>query len=343
MKRNKTLAFLKLIFAILTIMLVSCSKGASKNENTRIREFKDDTDRVLLLPEKLERIAVSGRIAQGIVFAIAPDNLVAVAEDWSSYEKSLLDEKYTKLPTIGRIFGSTGLLNKEALLSLSPDLIIDIGENKENIDKDFDAFEKEVGIPIVHLTLNKENLSDVYLKLGQLLSKELDAKIISDFIKTVENERKQVFDKTNKKSALFITGTRATRVLQKGSYFSSSMDLCTENIAEFPTLDKNKYAVSLTREELIKLDADVLIFSSIVDKNDLLKNDAITNMRAFKNGNYYFFPHIPYENMGFAPGPGELFGTIWILHTLYTEYTSFDYETLLNEFYALFFHKSQKM
>lgn len=342
MKRNKTLAFLKLVFVILTITL-SCSKGTSKNENARIREFKDDTDRVLLLPEKLERIAVSGRIAQGIVFAIAPDNLVAIAEDWSSYEKSLLDEKYTKLPTIGRIFGSTGLLNKEALLSLSPDLIIDIGENKENIGKDFDAFEKEVGIPIVHLTLNKENLSDVYLKLGQLLNKKLDAKIISDFIKTVENERKQVFEKTQKKNALFITGTKANRVLQKGSYFSSSMDLCTENIAEFPTLDKNKYAVSLTKEELIKLDADVLIFSSIVDKNDLLKNDAITNMRAFRNGDYYFFPHIPYENMGFAPGPGELFGTIWILHTLYTEYTSFDYEKLLNKFYTLFFHKSQKM
>lgn len=344
MKLLRTLLNIIVLLSLTITLVISCNKGNVSNKTERaIRKFNDDTERVLQLPQEIERIAVSGRIAQGIVFAIAPDNLVAVAEDWSAYEKTLLDKKYTSLPTIGRIFGSTGLLNKEALLSLNPDIIIDIGESKENIQADFDTFEKETGVPIVHFTLNKENLSEVYGKLGVLLSKQNEAETIIDFINKVDEKRKEILSYNEKKNALFITGTRANRVLQKGSYFSSSMDLCTNNIAEFPTLDKNKYAVTLSKEELIKLNADVIIFSSVVDKDELLKNDAITAMKAFKDGNYYFFPHIPYENMGFAPGPGEIFGTIWLLHTLYSNGTEFDYESLINEFYKIFFHKNQNI
>lgn len=343
MKKNCLLVFFCILIIFTNILIISCTKKNQAHTSVEYKEFQDDTGRILKVPTNIERVVVSGRIAQSIVFALSPDCLVAIAEDWSSYEKTVIDEKYLKLPMIGRIFGSTNLINKEMLLSLNADIIIDIGQKQDNIKETFTKSEEELGIPIVHLTLTEVNLGDVYKKLALLLNKETEAEKIIRFIDTVETERQSVFLKTEKKKALFVTGQDANRVLQKGSYFSSSIDLCTDNIASFDGINKNKYAFTINKEDLIKLNPEVLIFSSLVDKTELLKNDAITSMTAFKNSSYYFFPHIPYENMGFPPGPSEIFGIIWILSYIYSEYTTLNYDEMLTSFYSLFFHKTQNI
>ena len=82
---------------------------------------------------------------------------------------------------------------------------------------------------------------------------------------------------------------------------------------------------------------EIVLISSICDKDEIKNNVAIQALDAVQNSNVYFFPHIPYENMGFPPGPCEIFGILWLLNTLYPENITFDYQAEIALFYKLFF------
>ena len=99
-----------LILALTACLLVSCLCAAGA-EGTRA--FVDSTGRTVELPETFERIAVSGPLAQIVVFALAPDMLVGIATDWSAEAEQYLPTEYYSLPVLGQLYGTKGALWSE--------------------------------------------------------------------------------------------------------------------------------------------------------------------------------------------------------------------------------------
>lgn len=336
---------MKKIFHVITttlifcLLLLSCANNETKREReNKTRVWTDDTGRNVEIKANITRIAVSGRIAQSVVYPLAKDMLVGIAEPWSEYEKTIIKEPYSSLPVHGRIYGTKGKVNLETLISLSPDVVIDIGTNMSGIKDDMDSFTVKTGIPFIHITLDKLNLDDVYTKLGILLNREENAKEIAEFTKKVYSYADETLKKTTPKKVLFLTGPRAERVIADGSYFSSALDLCVDNRAKFDTIERMSYAPFYTSEQLLLFNPDVVIFSSVADKNEILHSAPIQALEAVQNSNVFYFPHIPYENMGFPPGPTEIFGILWLLNTLYKSDITFSYDDEIRLFYKYFFN-----
>ena len=65
--------------------------------------FTDSTGRTVEVPKNLERIAVSGPMAQIVLFALAPDKLVGLANAWDESAAAYFDEKYYSLPELGQL------------------------------------------------------------------------------------------------------------------------------------------------------------------------------------------------------------------------------------------------
>lgn len=327
------------IILIICLIFASCRKSESASTiNSDKRIWVDDTGRNVEIKANITRIAVSGRIAQSVVYPLAKDMLVGVAEPWSEYEKTIIKEPYSSLPVHGRIYGTKGKVNLETLISLSPDVVIDIGANMSGIEDDMDSFTAKTGVPFIHITLDKLNLDEVYTKLGILLNREENAKEIAEFTKKVYSYADETLKKTTPKKVLFLTGPRAERVIADGSYFSSALDLCVDNVAKFDTIERMSYAPFYTSEQLLIFDPDVVIFSSVADKNEILNSAPIQALEAVQKSNVFYFPHIPYENMGFPPGPTEIFGILWLLNTLYKSDITFNYNNEIRLFYKYFFN-----
>lgn len=324
---------------ILCILLLSCvNNEAKRDRENKTRVWTDDTGRNVKIKANITRIAVSGRIAQSVVYPLAKDMLVGIAEPWSEYEKTIIKEPYSSLPVHGRIYGTKGKVNLETLISLSPDVVIDIGTNMSGSQDDMDNFTAKTGIPFIHITLTKLNLDEVYAKLGALLNREDEAEEIGKYTKKVYSYAEETLKKVEPKKVLFLTGSKAERVIADGSYFSSALDLCVDNAAKFDTIERMTYAPFYTSEQLLLFNPDVVIFSSVADKNEILHSAPIQALEAVQKSNVFYFPHIPYENMGFPPGPTEIFGILWLLNTLYKSDITFSYNEEIRLFYKYFFN-----
>ena len=131
------------------------------------RQFTDSVGRTVELPAVIEHVAVSGPLAQIVLFALCPDKLVGIASAWDETAEQYLATEYYNLPELGQLYGGKGELNLETLLASGAQVVIDVGEPKGSAAEDLDALQEQTGIPFVHVTATTETMGDAYRKLDR--------------------------------------------------------------------------------------------------------------------------------------------------------------------------------
>ena len=134
--------------------------------------FTDSVGRTVEVPAEITSVAVSGPLAQMVLFALCPDKLVGIADEWDASAEQYLATEYYNLPLLGQLYGGKGELNLETLLGSGAQVVIDVGEPKDTIVEDLDALQEQTGIPFVHVSATIETMGDAYRKLGELLGME---------------------------------------------------------------------------------------------------------------------------------------------------------------------------
>ena len=102
-------------------------------------DYTDDTGRTLAIPAQITRLAVTGPMSQIVLFALAPEKLVATANKWDPGAEAYFAPEYFNLPNLGQLYGGKGELNLEELLAAAPEIVLDIGEPKKSIGEDLAA------------------------------------------------------------------------------------------------------------------------------------------------------------------------------------------------------------
>ena len=64
--------------------------AVQKNENSTV-VFTDSVGREVEVPANITKIAISGPLAQIVVFALAPDKLVGISTPWDKSAEEFLD------------------------------------------------------------------------------------------------------------------------------------------------------------------------------------------------------------------------------------------------------------
>ena len=137
MKAKKLSALL--LAVVMIFSLAACGSKTPKTDSNATRIFTDSTGREVEVPAQIDKVALSGPLAQIVLFALCPDKLVGVSNAWSSEAQEFLDEKYFNMPQIGQLYGGKGELNLETLLQSGAQVVIDVGESKGSIKEDMDS------------------------------------------------------------------------------------------------------------------------------------------------------------------------------------------------------------
>ncbi len=330
-----------MVAALAAALLAGCSgSGSNQDRKENTRSFTDSAGREVMVPEEIDRVAVSGPLAQITVFAIAPDEMVALATDWSDSAREYIDEKYLDLPTMGQLYGGNGDLNEEELLKANPDVIIDVGEAKETIAEDMDQLQEQTGIPCVHITATLEGMDEAYEMLGELLGLEDKAAELSDYCRTSYDRAEQMMEEvgTDEVTAIYCLGDFGTNVICKGSYFAEVIDLLTDNVAVVDNPSSRGTGNEVSMEQIYNWDPEVIIFGPDSYYDYVEDDPTWQDLQAIQNGRYYEVPYAVYNWMGFPPSAQRYLGLVWLSEVLYPEYCDFDLYTEVDTFFEEFLH-----
>ena len=324
----------KILVAILTLALLLGSFALSESTRT----FTDDAGRTVTLPQEITRIAVSGVGSQIAVFALAPDLLVGVTSEWDAGSETYIAPEYFSLPAIGQLYGGKGNLNLETLLAADPQVVIDVGEAKKGIAEDLDALSGQTGIPFVHLTMSLEAMDKTYERLGELLGREEEAKVLSDYCREVYDRTKAIGEAADKTRLLFITGETYPGVIARDSYHSTIIDMLSDNLAVLENPSSKGTGNETDLEQIMAWDPDMIIFSSVSTYEAAQTDPLWQAVRAVAEGSYALVPQMPYNFMSFPPSVQRFAGMTWMAKLLYPDLAQYDLYEETARHYDLFYH-----
>lgn len=333
--------FSVMLILIMVVSMAGCmpqgsSEGKKNEDATRV--FTDSLGREVTLDSDITEIAVSGPLAQIVVFALAPDKLVGIATRWDSSAEKFLDTEYYNLPVLGQLYGGKGELNLEELIAAGPQVVIDIGEAKDGMAEDLDELQEQTGIPFVHINSYTDSMDETYKMLGELLGMKKEAEAIARYCDDVHSETLKIAENAQKVNLLYITGEEGLNVIAKGSYHAEVIDLLSNNLAVVDAPSSKGTGNEVDMEQILRWNPDVILFSPDSIYSTVGSNPDWRNVSAIKSGRYYEVPMGPYNWMGFPPSVQRLLGMMWMSELLYPDTADFDLYEKVSEYYKLFYH-----
>lgn len=302
------------------------------------RQFTDSVGRTVELPAEVTKVAVTGPMAQMVVFALCPDRLVGIANEWDASAEAYLDTEYYNLPLLGQLYGGKGEMNLETLLGSGAQVVIDVGEPKDTIVEDFDALQEQTGIPFVHISATIETMGDAYEKLGELLGMESEAKVLTDYCNETYGMVKDIADTVEKVDVLYVLGDKGLNVIARDSYHAEIIDLLTNNLAVVDSPSSKGTGNEVDMEQLMLWNPDYIIFAPDSIYDSVADDPTWQDMTAIKNGTYYETPLGPYNWMGFPPSVQRYLGMLWMTKLLYPDAAQYDLREEIKEYFQLFYH-----
>lgn len=306
--------------------------------------FTDSCGREVEIPEKIDRIAPSGAVAQMVLATIAPEKLVGLSATPSSSQAKYLPDYFIDLPTFGQFYGSKSTLNMESLIAAKPDITIDIGDMKENHASDMNDIQKQTGVPTIFVETSIDKMADAYRTLGKLLNKEEKGNQLADFIdKTVSMAESNAakIPKKQRKSVMYGTGSTGLACNASGSIQADVIDIIgAENAIKVSEKELNNAGGgnTVSMEQVYNFQPDVIIFTAGGAYLTIANSKEWSQLSAVKNNDYYEIPGEPYNWMSGPPSVNRILGIWWLGNLVYPDIYDYDMREISKEFYSLFYN-----
>lgn len=333
-----------------SLSLGGCSGGAAPStkaadlraawdagERESVQLFTDSCGREVALPADVEAISPSGAYAQIMLTTLCPERLVSLSSRFSDNQLDYLPAYIADLPVLGRFYGGTnGDLNYEEIIRMSPDVIIDIGEPKENIAADLDGLQEQTGLPVIFVEATLTHVAEAYRALGGVLScagraEEL-ASYADDVLAFAGDKRARV--SADGLKALYSGGPYGYDVKAKGTVHGAVLDLVgVGNVADLGGVNSTE----VSPEQVMVWAPDVVLLSPADGFFDYVYDDETwAGVPAVREGRVYEVPGEPYEWLDKPPSVQTLLGVLWLGNLLYPEIYDFDMVATAQDFYRLF-------
>jgi len=326
----------KLFALVLSLVLLLQAVPVMAQEESRV--FVDSLGREVVVDREITRIAVTAPLAQIVVFALAPDMLVGIAEPWNDSAVQYINEQYTLRPVLGQLYGGKGGFNLEELLSVNPQVVIDIGEPKDSAAEDLDALSEQTGIPFVHISAYIDRMDEAYAKLGELLGLEEQAAVLGEYLTSVYDRSQTLSQQVEKARLLYVLGENGLNVLAKGSYHSPVIDMMADNLAVVDHPVSRGTGNEVDMEQMLLWNPDVVIFANDSIYDTVADDPLWQSISAIQSGAYYEAPVGPYNWMGFPPSAQRFLGMMWLGKLLYPEQADYDLYEEVARYFDLFYH-----
>ena len=333
---KKTLLCLMLI---LLLLLSGCGQTVTPNSSTR--EFTDSTGRTLTIPESIQKIAITGPLSQIYILPLAGDLLVGVSNAYTEDSAQYLPDYIFEKVEIGQLYGGKGEMDLEALLAAAPDIVIDIGEPKKTLAEDLSALSEQTGIPFVHVDATVATVPEAYRTLGKLLGREDKAGELALWCKNTYamlNAMMEQVDADNaRKTLLYCLGDKGVNVIARDSFHGESLRMLGNNLAVTEEVVASGAGNEVDLEQILLWDPEVILFAPDSCYEEVADSEQWKAVSAIAAGNYYKTPSGPYGWLSSPPGVQRYLGMLWLGELLYPDYTEYDLQEEITDYYRLFY------
>ena len=320
-----------LALALLVGMLSGCAAKPSETAAEPMVLFTDSLGRKVGIPVSLTRVAPSGAVASMFLAVVAPEYMSTINATPSSSQYRYLDPRLIDLPTTGQMYGSKSTLNLESILSSGAQVVIDIGDKKDDMAADLDALQRQIGIPVIFIEADLPHMAAAFRTLGSILEGKAErgeelAAFVEQTVSMAEENTAKIQD-SERLSVLYTSGSSGLNTNAKGS---------TQAQAVVEDVSNKGGGNPINLEQLYRFDPDVILFAAGSIYAAAADDAAWQPLRAIEEEDFYEIPSMPYNWLSNPPSLNMLLGIWWLGNLLYPQYYDYDMAEKTQEIFQLF-------
>jgi iron complex transport system substrate-binding protein len=298
--------------------------------------------RKLVVAKPVNRVLCTGPVEATMVYLIAPDKLAGLVAKYDG-DPPLVPEKYADLPVVGGWYGAM-VGNYETFMTYKPDIIL---EGKlENLP---DRQVKFGSIPVVGDDTGADLLlhfEKCFTFLGKILDADRQAVDLNVFYRDAMQYVNSVVSRIPQNQRVrvyYCEGLEGLNTDPVSSFHNNLIAFCggvnvAENIPMLPGAGMSQVSM----ENILAWDPDIIIMGRATPVGlyrTILESPECGQLSAVKNRQVFVRPDNPFSIFDGPPGPAQILGMYWMVHTLYPEQTKdLDLNSKFKEFYGKFFH-----
>src|SRR5262245_4709818 len=292
----------------------------------------DATGRALSPPEKVARVFPAGPPAAILLYTLAPDLLLGWPRANRPEECAYMLPDVCTRPEVGRITGRGNTANLESVLTLRPDLILDVGATSETFVSLAERVQQQTGIPYALLDGRFDAIPATYRNLGELIKRqdaaENYARHAEDTLKTIIG-RTAAITPSGRPRVYYARGPRGLTTGLGGSINVETIELLAQNVA-----GGNKGGlVNVSIEQVLLWNPDVIITIDQDFAASVRGDPSWASVKAVRDGRIHLSPKMPFGWVDFPPSVNRLIGLWWLAKFLYPDKFSEDMQSLTRDFY----------
>lgn len=331
---------------LLLLTVLSCLSAQGSGESTssasekHMVSFTDDLGRTVNVPSDITSVTPSGSMAQVILLTFDQSKISGLTTAMNDEERVYYPDLNDDIPVLGTFYGKKANLNKEALIVVNPDVVIDIGEIKGSADEmisDLDVLEEQIGIPVVFIESYLADSANTYIRLGELLGDEERGKELASYAEEAvafAEDMKELFGGTV--SFYYSSSLDGLEAIPSGNFHGEVLEAVGGVNVVPSTFSSGGNAISL--EQLFLWNPDVIILSNEDAYNSILaETSSWQTLDAVKNGRVYLVPEIINNWIDSPPSINRLIGIWWAADVFYGSQAGADVRAEAERFYTLFY------
>jgi iron complex transport system substrate-binding protein len=298
----------------------------------------DATGRQIRPPAKVERVFAAGPPASVLVFAIAPEKLVGWTRGMRPNEAQFFDERYARLPELGRLTGRGDTANVEVVLKARTDLIVDIGSTRASLAALAASVQERTGIPYALFDGRLEQTPAALRALGRLMGNEPAADALAAWF---HDELQDARARTAKaKSHPLVYYGRGPAGLQTGGKGSINVEVLELLGARNAAAEARPGLVTVSVEQVLLWNPEVILTTDPHFWKSAWSDPRWRATRAVEARRVHLSPHLPFGWFDFPPGANRLLGLWWAGKLLYpAEFGDIDLRAKAAQFHRRFYHR----
>ena len=333
--------FLAFLLALVILLTSTACGSAAVPDPVKTQEYTDSTGRIVAIPAEITKIAITGPLSQVYILPLASDMLVGVCNEFSADAALYLPKEIFSKTEIGQLYGGKGEMDLEALLTAAPDIVIDIGEPKDSIVADLTALTEQTGIPFIHIDATVQTSPEAYRTLGKLLGREEKAEELALWCERTYASITAMMERVDadnaRKGLLYCLGDKGTNVIAEGSFHAETINMMSRNLAVIADVFPGGLGNEVDLEQILLWDPEIIIFAPDSCYETIAGEAQWQNVSAVAAGNYFKTPEGPYGWLSSPPAVQRYLGMLWLGALLYPDYTQYDLQEEVTDYYKLFY------
>ena len=304
----------------------------------RAQTVTDAAGRAVPIPGNVARVFPAGPPAAILLYTLAPDLLLGWPRANRAEECAFMLPDVCARPEIGRITGRGNTANLEVVLSLKPDLILDVGSINPTFVSLAARVQEQTGIPYALLDGRFDATAATYRALGALTRRRDPAEALARYAEeTIATIRQRVsgIPEEKRPRVYYARGPRGLETGLGGSINVETIEfLGAPNVAA----ERRGGLATVSAEQVLLWNPDVIVTIDRDFAASVRRDPVWAEVAAVRSGRVHLSPKLPFGWVDFPPSVNRLIGLWWLAKILYPEQFPENLRALTRDFYRRFYH-----